>query len=104
MGAVEVLMGISEVENFERYLKSIQNLDIDVEVYFDGSNKIIGKISRVASDFFELYIRVPGGTRKALCPFWSVQYVLADYERPAVKSTSNKDTKIEFGKPQAPLR
>ena len=74
-------METSDVQSFEKLINYLWKLEVDVSVYFDGASNIVGKISHVGTDFFELEIRIPGGRRKAICPFWSVQYLSADYER-----------------------
>lgn len=68
-------MGISEVQNLERYLRSIETVGTEVEVHFDGSAYIVGKISYIGSDFVELEMHVPGGSKKAVCPFYSITYL-----------------------------
>ena len=75
-------MGTSEAQSFERLIKHIEELGIDLEVHFDNGNTLLGKVSYVGSDFFELEIVAPGVRRKAVCPFWSVQYLMAEYENP----------------------
>ena len=75
-------MGVSDVQNLERFLSRIQTLGVDVEVYLVGRTSISGKISYVGSDFAELEVPEPGGNRKAICPFCSIQYLSAAYETP----------------------
>lgn len=75
-------MGNSQVRDFEKTLRYIKKLECVVDVYFDGGINVRGEISYVGGDFIELETRVPGGKRKLVCPFWSIQYVLTDYETP----------------------
>ena len=71
-----------QVRDFEKTLRHIKELGGTVDLYFDGGVTITGPISYVGSDFVELEIRIPGGNRKAACPFWSIQYLQAAYEFP----------------------
>ena len=75
-------MGNSQVRDFEKTLRHIKELGSIVDIYFGGGVTITGQISYVGSDFVELEIRIPGGNRKAACPFWSIQYLQAIYEAP----------------------
>ena len=78
-------MGNSQDRDFEKTLRYIKKLESIVDVYFDGGITVRGAISYVGSDFVELETRVPGGKRKLACPFWSIQYVSADYETPQLE-------------------
>ena len=85
-------MGNSRTRDFGETLRYIEKLGVNVDINFDGGTSMTGKILYVGSDFLELKIPVPGSDRRAVCPFWSIRYLSAEYQAPEAKNNQDEGT------------